>query len=77
MKLEALLGKALNGKAINKSKPISLQQLRQQAAKLGLTIEIDRVGRDIGYWINGTDWTDDRYCSDKLELQYKLEQLAQ
>ena len=73
MKLEALLGKTLN----RKKPQLSLTTLRRQAAKLGLTIEIDRVGRDIGYWINGTDWTDDRYCSDKAELQHKLEQLAQ
>lgn len=71
MKLEALLGKTLN-----RNKPISLQALRRQAAKLGLTIQIDRAGGSTGYWIDGTDWEDDRFCSTKEELEWKLKELA-
>jgi hypothetical protein len=67
MKLATLLHKKLN-----QPKPITLSNLRLKAAKLGLTIEIDRLGRDICYWIDGTDWSDDTYCSSKEELEYKL-----
>jgi len=70
MKLEKLLGNALN-----QSKPISLAALKSKAAKLGVTIEIDRIGRDIGYWIEGTDWPDGNYCSSKEELAYSLDLL--
>ena len=68
MKLTTLLNNALN-----QSKPLSLTQLRRKAAKRGWTIEIDRVGRDIGYWIDGTGWEDDTFCSSKEELAYKLD----
>ena len=70
MKLENLLSKTLN-----QAKPISLAKLRRKAEKLGLTIEIDRVGRDIGYWIDGGDeeiMKGDRYCSSKEELDWAL-----
>ena len=72
MKLTTLLNKTLN-----QNKPVPLSRLRNQAAKLGLTIKIDRIGRDIGYWIDGGDdclLKDDRYCSSKDELSYKLAQ---
>jgi len=72
MKLATLLNKNLN-----QSKTVPLSKLRLQAAKLGLTIEIDRIGRDIGYWIDGGDDSllkNDRYCSSKDELSYKLAQ---
>lgn len=68
MKLTTLLNNALNP-----SKPISLTKLRRKAAKRGWTIEIDRVGRDIGYWIDGTGLEDDTFCSSKEELAYKLD----
>jgi len=72
MKLATILNKTLNP-----AKQIPLSKLRQQAEKLGLTIEIDRIGQDIGYWIDGGDESvlkDDRYCSSKDELSYKLDQ---
>lgn len=72
MKLASLLSKTLN-----QAKPIPLAKLRRKAANLGLTIEIDRIGRDIGYWINGTDWADERYCSSKEELEAKLDFISQ
>ncbi len=70
MKLERLLANSLNQR-----KSMSLTQLRRKAAKLGLTIEIDRIGRDIGYWIDGGDeeiMKGDRYCSSKEELDCAL-----
>lgn len=72
MKLATLLNNALNP-----SNPISLSKLRRKAAKLGFTIEIDRIGRDMGYWIDGTDWEDDTFCSSKEELNEKLDWLSQ
>lgn len=72
MKLEKLLGNTLNQR-----KQVPLSKLRREAAKLGLTIEIDRYGRDIGYWIDGGDesiFQGDRYCSSKQELEDKLSQ---
>jgi hypothetical protein len=72
MKLASLLSKTLN-----QAKPIPLAKLRRKAANLGLTIEIDRIGRDIGYWIDGTDWEDDTFCSSKEELDEKLDWLSQ
>lgn len=72
MRLATLLGNTLN-----QSKPIPLAKLRRKAANLGLTIEIDRIGRDVGYWIDGTDWKDERYCSSKEELESKLEGYAE
>jgi hypothetical protein len=70
MKLEKLLSNTLN-----QSNPISLAKLRRKAAKLGLTIEIDRVGRDIGYWIEGADWLNEIYCSSKAELEERLDSM--
>jgi len=71
MKLQTLLGNALN-----KSKPLPLAKLRRKAAKAGLSIEIDRIGQDVGYWIVGGDsLEDERYCSSKEELDYKLDTL--
>lgn len=70
MKLSTLLNNTLN-----KRNDIPLSKLRRKAAKLGLTIEIDRVGRDIGYWIDGTDWLDDTYCSSKQELNDRLDSM--
>jgi hypothetical protein len=71
MKLQALLSKSLN-----QSKPISLAKLRRKAESLGLTIEIDRVGRDIGYWLDGTGLEDDNFCANKQELEYKLDSFS-
>jgi len=71
MKLERLLSNSLNQR-----KPISLTNLRRKAAKLGLTIETDRIGRDIGYWIDGTGLEDENFCSSKEELNWKLESLS-
>jgi hypothetical protein len=70
MRLERLLNNTLN-----QSNPISLAKLRRKAARLGLTIEIDRIGKDIGYWIDGTDWLDDTYCSSKEELNDRLDSM--
>jgi hypothetical protein len=70
MKLQTLLGNALN-----QSKPLSLAKLRRKAAKRGWTIEIDRVGRDIGYWIDGTGLEDGTFCTSKEELDYTLDTL--
>ena len=70
MRLERLLNNALNP-----SNPISLAKLRRKAARLGLTIEIDRIGKDIGYWIDGTDWLNDTYCSSKEELNDRLDSM--
>lgn len=69
MKLTTLLNNSLN-----KRKQVPLSKLRRKAAKLGFDIEIDRIGRDVGYWIvGGDDFADDRYCSSKEELEYKLD----
>ena len=57
---------------LNPKHTISLTTLRRQAAKRGWTIEIDRIGRDIGYWLVGTGWEDENFCSSKEELQYKI-----
>ena len=54
MRLETLLSNTLN-----KPMQISLTKLRRQAKNLGYTIQIDRIGRDIGYWIEGTDEEDE------------------
>jgi hypothetical protein len=70
MKLTTLLNNALN-----QSKPLSLTKLRRKAAKRGWTIEIDRVGRDIGYWIDGTGLEDGTFCASKEELDYTLDTL--
>ena len=70
MKLQTLLGNALN-----KSKPLPLAKLRRKAAKRGWTIEIDRVGKDIGYWIDGTGLEDGTFCTSKEELDYTLDTL--
>lgn len=70
MKIEKLLNDALNP-----SKPIQLAKLRRKAAKLGLTIDIERYGREVCYWIEGGDdsiWEGDRFCSSKEEIGYKL-----
>ena len=72
MKLTTLLNNALT-----QSKQIPLTKLRRKAAKLGLSIEIDRIGRDIGYWIDGGNdsvFEGERYCSSKEELDDKLSQ---
>jgi hypothetical protein len=70
MRLERLLNNTLN-----QNNPISLAKLRRKAARLGLTIEIDRIGKDIGYWIDGTDWLNDTYCSSKEELNDRLDSM--
>lgn len=70
MRLERLLNNTLN-----QSNPISLAKLRRKAAKLGLTIEIDRIGKDVGYWIDGSDWLNDTYCSSKEELNDRLDSM--
>ena len=67
MKLQTLLSNTLN-----KPAQISLTKLRRQAKNLGYTIQIDRVGRDIGYWIEGSDAEDETYCASKEELAAKL-----
>lgn len=60
---------------LNSKHTISLAKLRRKAAKLGLTIEIDRIGKDIGYWIDGSDWLNDTYCSSKEELNDRLDSM--
>lgn len=70
MKLQALLNNALNP-----SKPLSLAKLKRKAAKRGWTIEIDRAGRDIGYWIEGTGLNDGTFCSSKDELDHIISTL--
>jgi len=70
MKLETLIRNKLNP-----SKQIPLAKLRRKAEKLGLTIEIDRVGRDIGYWLDGTGLADGTFCTSKEELEYTLDTL--
>jgi hypothetical protein len=71
MQLQTMLNHMLRDRS-PKAKEPSVKKLKMQAAKLGLTIEVDRVGREIGYWINGTNWTDGTFCSSKSELEYKL-----
>lgn len=70
MRLEKLLSNTLNP-----SKPISLAKLRRKAATLGLTIDVERIGGHIGYWIEGADWLNETYCSSKEELQERLESM--
>ena len=70
MKLSTLLNNTLN-----KRKDIPLSKLRRKAAKLGLTIDLDRAGKDIVYWIDGSDWIDDTYCSSKEELNERLDRM--
>jgi hypothetical protein len=57
----------------------TLKELRERAANLGVTIEVDRFqplnGNCWGYWLGGTGWDDDNYCADKEEVEEKLDQL--
>jgi len=58
----------------------TLKELRERAANLGVTIEVDRYdvpleGNYWGYWLGGTGWDDDNYCADKEEVEEKLDQL--
>lgn len=66
------LGKLLND-ALNQSKPIPLAKLRRKAAKSGWTIEIERYGREVCYWIVGTGLEDGTFCSSKEELDWSLD----
>lgn len=59
---------------------MTLKQLRERAAKLGVTVEADRYdvplnGSCWGYWLGGTGWDDDNYCADRAEVEEKLDQL--
>jgi hypothetical protein len=54
----------------------SLTMLRNRAAKLGVTIEIDRDANGRCYWLNGTGWDDGNFCADHEEIASSLDQLA-
>jgi hypothetical protein len=58
----------------------TLNQLRERAAKIGVTIEADRYDTPIngsrwGYWLGGTGWDDNNYCVDRDEVEDALNQL--
>mgnify|MGYP003108826702 CR=1 FL=1 len=54
------------------SDKMTLKGLRKLASDLGLTIEAVRDDFGWGYWLVGTGWEDDNFCTSHDELEYKL-----
>lgn len=59
----------------------SLRQLRKIAKSKGVRIEADRDDYGWGYWLLKADdddefFNDDNFCSDRGEVEYKLEQIS-
>ena len=52
---------------------MSLKDLRKKAKKLNITI--DAVSDDVGwgYWLDGTGWEDDNFCTSHDEIEGKLQ----
>ena len=55
---------------------IALSSLRKKASALGVTIEIERHGADRYYWLHGTGWADENFCTTHEEVEDKLERLS-
>lgn len=54
---------------------MSLKDLRARAKPLGVTIEADRDDCGWGYWLLGTGWPDENFCTSHDEIETKLGQL--
>jgi hypothetical protein len=51
---------------------MNLKQLRKFAKELGLTIEAVRDDVGWGYWIDGTEWESETFCTSHEEVEWKL-----
>jgi hypothetical protein len=59
---------------------MTLKQLRERAATLGVTIKADRFdvplnGSIWGYYLEGTGWDDENYCTNHAEIKSSLDAL--
>ena len=52
---------------------MSLKELRKRAKKLNLTIKAVRDDVGWGYWLDGTGWEDNNFCTSHDEITGKLE----
>ena len=52
---------------------MSLKELRKRAKKLNLTIEAVRDDVGWGYWLDGTGWEVNNFCTSHDEITGKLE----
>lgn len=52
---------------------MSLKELRKKAKKLNLTIDAVRDDVGWGYWLDGTGWEDNNFCTSHDEIEGKLE----
>lgn len=53
----------------------TLKSLREQAALLGVKIVAIRDDRGWGYWLDGTGWDDENFCTDHDEVYRTLRYL--
>lgn len=53
----------------------SLATLRRRAARLGVSIEIERDAVGRAYWLTGTGWNDGNFCTDRAELAQAIDAL--
>jgi hypothetical protein len=52
-----------------------LEELREAAAALGVTITTDRDDCGECYWLEGTGWPDENFCTSHDEIRAKLDYL--
>lgn len=74
MLINRLLNKYLGASPKGSQGP-SLATLRRRAARLGVTIDIERDAEGRCYWLKGTGWDDGNFCADRAEIASSLAQL--
>lgn len=75
MLLTKLLDQTFGTRRKPVSKAPSLTTLRRRAARLGVTIDIERDAEGRCYWLKGTGWDDGNFCADRAEIASSLAQL--
>ena len=76
MNLLNILNHQLNRAAEADANKKTYARCQRKAEKLGVTIEVERMGGSSnGYWLHDTGWDDDNFCVTWDEVEDKLKRL--
>lgn len=59
-----------------KTKNPAAARCRRKANRLGVSIEIERSPSGNGYWLFGTEWDDETFCTSWEEVEEKLDRFV-
>ena len=77
MKLERIITNFLDRSDHQREVNKTRARCKRKAAKMGITIKIERDPCGNGYWLENTGWYDGNFCTSWDEVEEKLDLAAE